>query len=170
MKPVTQMLRAYTEPTASYEKKPGKKKSEFEKQLDDIEEVRRALGPQAWPWFGPTLIFDVETHTRVGQPLRFGVAQIRGKTYRHLMELGKKYKRNVPREVMDEQWARDILFYLKRQRLVILDQEYIGKETNSLIDEDILEAQGWTTMTCRWSGSPVTRLMSISSNHSEPHR
>ena len=31
--------------------------------------------------------------------------------------------------------------YLKRQRLVILDQEYIGKETNSLIDEDILEAQ-----------------------------
>lgn len=31
--------------------------------------------------------------------------------------------------------------YLKRQRLVILDQEYIGKETNSLIDEDVLEAQ-----------------------------
>jgi hypothetical protein len=31
--------------------------------------------------------------------------------------------------------------FLKRQRLVILDQEYIGKETNSLIDEDILEAQ-----------------------------
>jgi hypothetical protein len=110
MKPVTQMLRAYTEPTATYEKKPRKEKSEFERQLDDMEEVRAALGPHAWPWFGPTLIFDVETHTRVGQPLRFGVAQIRGKTYRHLMELGKKYKRNVPREIMDEPW-KEILFF-----------------------------------------------------------
>ena len=110
MKPVTQMLRAYTEPAASYEKKPRKEKSEFEKQLEDMEEVRAALGPHAWPWFGPTLIFDVETHTRVGQPLRFGVAQIRGKTYRHLMELGKKYKRNVPREIMDELW-KEVLFY-----------------------------------------------------------
>lgn len=66
MKPVTQMLRAYTEPTATYEKKPRKEKSEFERQLEDMEEVRAALGPHAWPWFGPTLIFDVETHTRVG--------------------------------------------------------------------------------------------------------
>ena len=99
MKPVTQMLRAYTEPTATYEKKPRTEKSEFERQLEDMEEVRAALGPHAWPWFGPTLILDVETHTRVGQPLRFGVAQIRGKTYRHLMELGKKYKRNVPRRL-----------------------------------------------------------------------
>ncbi len=96
MKPVTQMLRAYTEPAASYEKKRRKKKSEFERQLDEMEEVRRALGPHAWPWFGPTLIFDVETHTQVGQPLRFGVAQIRGHTYRHLMELSKKYKKNRP--------------------------------------------------------------------------
>ena len=110
MKPVTQMLRAYTEPAASYEKKPRKQKSEFEKQLEDMEEVRAALGPHAWPWFGPTLIFDVETHTRVGQPLRFGVAQIRGKTYRHLMELGKEHKRNVPREIMDELW-KEVLFF-----------------------------------------------------------
>jgi hypothetical protein len=34
MKPVTQMLRAYTEPTATYEKKPRKEKSEFERQLE----------------------------------------------------------------------------------------------------------------------------------------
>ena len=50
MKPVTQMLRAYTEPTATYEKKPRKEKSEFERQLEDMEEVRAALGPHAWPW------------------------------------------------------------------------------------------------------------------------
>jgi hypothetical protein len=110
MKPVTQMLRAYIEPTAKYEKKPRKEKSEFEKQLDDMEEVRRALGPHAWPWFGPTLILDVETHTRVGQPLRFGVAQIRGKTYRHLMELSKRYKKSVPRDVMDTLY-KEVLFY-----------------------------------------------------------
>jgi DNA polymerase III epsilon subunit-like protein len=110
MKPVTQMLRAYTEPTTSYEKKPRKKKSEFERQLDDMEEVGRALGPHAWPWFGPTVVFDVETHTRVGQPLRFGIAQIRGHTYRHLMELGKKYKRNVPRGILDAHY-KEVLFY-----------------------------------------------------------
>jgi hypothetical protein len=110
MKPVTQMLRAYIEPTAKYEKKPRKEKSEFERQLDDMEEVRRALGPHAWPWFGPTLILDVETHTRVGQPLRFGVAQIRGKTYRHLMELSKRYKKSVPRDVMDTLY-KEVLFY-----------------------------------------------------------
>jgi hypothetical protein len=110
MKPVTQMLRAYIEPAVDYEKKPRKEKSEFEKQLEDMELIRKKLGPQAWPWFGPTLIFDVETHTRVGQPLRFGVAQIRGKTYRQLMEFGKKYKKNVPREIMDTLY-KEVLFY-----------------------------------------------------------
>jgi hypothetical protein len=110
MKPVTQMLRAYVEPTDNYERKPRKEKTEFEKQLEDMELIQKKLGPQAWPWFGPTLIFDVETHTRVGQPLRFGVAQVRGKTYRQLMELGKKYKKNVPREIMDAPY-KEVLFY-----------------------------------------------------------
>jgi hypothetical protein len=43
--------------------------------------------------------------------------------------------------------------YLKRQRLVILDREYIGKETNPLIDEDILEAQELD-----WDDLPVVRI------------
>src|SRR5271154_1984604 len=72
MKPVTQMLRAYTEPTASYEKKPRKEKSEFEKQLEDMEEVRRfahfklscsrAFILRAYPQQTHEMLFDAHNH------------------------------------------------------------------------------------------------------------
>jgi hypothetical protein len=116
MHPVTQMLRAFTWPD-QYERKPRKDgkprekgKTPFEQQLDDLNAVRAALGPEAWPWFGPTIVFDTETHTNVGQPLRYGVAQIRGWNYRNLVEFAKKYKGKVPRSIMDEM-RREILFH-----------------------------------------------------------
>ena len=116
MHPLTQMLRAFTWPD-QYERKPRKDgrsrekgKSPFEQQLDDLNAVQEALGPEAWPWFGPAIVLDTETHTRVGQPLRYGVAQIRGWNYRNLVEFAKKYKGKVPRSIMDEV-RREILFH-----------------------------------------------------------
>jgi hypothetical protein len=75
-------------------------KTPFEQQLDDLNAVREALGPEAWPWFGPTIVFDTETHTNVGQPLRYGVAQIRGWNYRNLVEFAKKYKGKGHRSIV----------------------------------------------------------------------
>jgi hypothetical protein len=124
MHPVTQMLRAFTWPD-QYERKPRKdgrsrekdgvsSKSPFEQQLDDLNAVQVALGPEAWPWFGPTIVLDAETHTGVGQPLRYGVAQIRGWNYRNLVEIAKKHKGNVPRSIMDE-LRGEILFHEQDQ-------------------------------------------------------
>ena len=65
MHPVTQMLRAFTWPD-QYERKPRKDgrsrekgKSPFEQQLDDLNAVQEALGPEAWPWFGPTIVLTL---------------------------------------------------------------------------------------------------------------
>src|ERR1700677_5123440 len=132
MHPVTQMLRAFTWPDQFERKarKDGKQrekgKTPFEQQLDDLNAVREALGPEAWPWFGPTIVFDTETHTNVGQPLRYGVAQIRGWNYRNLVEFAKKYKGKVPRSIMDEM-SREILFHEPAQCTddeIVLMREY----------------------------------------------
>jgi hypothetical protein len=94
MHPVTQMLRAFVWPDPYKRKprngKPREGRSEFEKQLDDVKAVQSTLGRDARAWFGPTIVLDTETHTRVGQPLRFGVAQVRGWDYRNLIEFAKK--------------------------------------------------------------------------------
>ena len=51
-----------------------------------MEEIKNKLGPAAWPWFGPMLLFDCETTTGIGQELRFGIFQERGVNYRELVE------------------------------------------------------------------------------------
>jgi DNA polymerase III epsilon subunit-like protein len=114
MKPVTQLLRAYIEPDKfHYEGNPGHEPSPRELQEMEMVEIKRFLGPEAWPWFGPMLIFDCETTTGLGQKLRFGMFQLRGKPYRKLVEIAKREKKAgqiVPRSAMDELWKAG-LFY-----------------------------------------------------------
>ena len=75
----------------------------------EMEEIERLLGPDAWPWFGPMLIFDCETTTDVGQKLRFGVFQERGLNYRDLVERKRRNGR-ITREDMDERRSEGIFY------------------------------------------------------------
>ena len=58
MKPVTQILRAYIEPDKA---KPNRDKAKpkldeagfFVREARDMDKIRRLLGSDAWPWFGP---------------------------------------------------------------------------------------------------------------------
>jgi hypothetical protein len=96
MKPHTQLLRAFPAPDPKKMKKDGRRrsrsggasrdKSPIEEQREEMEEVHLSLGPDAWPWFGPMLVFDCETTTGIGQELRFGWFQERGVNYRKLVE------------------------------------------------------------------------------------
>ena len=75
----------------------------------EMAEIERLLGPDAWPWFGPMLIFDCETTTDIGQKLRFGVFQERGLNYRDLVER-KRLNGRITREDMDEQRSEGIFY------------------------------------------------------------
>jgi hypothetical protein len=112
MHPITQALRVFIEevkrPKKEGEKK--KKKSQRAIQKEQLEAMARVLGPEAWPWFGPVLVFDCEATVDIAQKLRFGVYRLHGKDYRVLMELAKQYNRNVPRSVMDELWETGIFY------------------------------------------------------------
>jgi hypothetical protein len=110
MKPVTQMLRAFIETDPPKRKGPGRRgKSPRDEQRIEMAEIERLLGPDAWPWFGPMLIFDCETTTDIGQKLRFGVFQERGLNYRDLVER-KRLNGRVTREDMDEQRSEGIFY------------------------------------------------------------
>ena len=110
MKPVTQMLRAYIETDAPKTRGSGsKRKSPLAAQKMEMAEIKRKLGPDAWPWFGPMLIWDCETTTGVGQKLRFGVFQERGLNYRDLVERKRRNGR-ITREDMDEQRSEGIFY------------------------------------------------------------
>jgi hypothetical protein len=109
MKPVTQMLRAFIETDPPKTKGPGRRKSPRAAQAMDMAEIERLLGPDAWPWFGPMLIFDCETTTDVGQKLRFGVFRERGLNYRDLVERKRRDGR-ITREDMDEQRSEGIFY------------------------------------------------------------
>lgn len=93
MKPFTQLLRAFPVPDPKKKKKGRRSGGEqglksklgmspAAEQAEEMEDVKRMLGPDAWPWFGPMLVFDCETTTGVGQELRFGMFQERGVNYR----------------------------------------------------------------------------------------
>jgi hypothetical protein len=114
MKPVTQMLRAFieTDPIetdASKTKGSGRRISPLAAQKMEMADIKRKLGPDAWPWFGPMLIFDCETTTDVGQKLRFGVFQERGLNYRDLVECKRRNGR-ITREDMDEQRSEGMFY------------------------------------------------------------
>jgi hypothetical protein len=111
MKPVTQMLRAFIETDAPKAKALGLKRSggPLAAQRMEMAEIERLLGPDAWPWFGPMLIFDCETTTGIGQKLRFGVFQERGLNYRDLVER-KRLNGRITREDMDEQRSEGIFY------------------------------------------------------------
>jgi len=111
MKPVTQMLRAFIETDPPNAKGSGLKRSRgpLAAQKMEMAEMERLLGPDAWPWFGPMLIFDCETTTDIGQKLRFGVFQERGLNYRDLVER-KRFNGRITREDMDEQRSEGIFY------------------------------------------------------------
>jgi hypothetical protein len=126
MKPHTQLLRAYPVPDAKKRKKgrrrrfpversprPGdeqtREKSALQEQQDEMEWVRTQLGPDAWPWFGPMLLFDCETTAGIGQELRFGMFQERGVNYRELVE-NLRFNGTPSREYMDAMRSEG-LFY-----------------------------------------------------------
>ena len=114
MKPVTQMLRAFieTDPietNAPKTKRSGRRKSPLAAQKMEMADIKSKLGPDAWPWFGPMLIFDCETTTDVGQKLRFGVFQERGLNYRDLVERKRRNGR-ITREDMDEQRSEGMFY------------------------------------------------------------
>jgi hypothetical protein len=111
MKPVTQMLRAFIETDPPKRKGSGPKRSggPLAAQRMEMAEIERLLGPDAWPWFGPMLIFDCETTTDIGQKLRFGVFQERGLNYRDLVER-KRFNGRITREDMDEQRSEGIFY------------------------------------------------------------
>src|SRR5271165_4407675 len=110
MKPVTQMLRAFIETDPPKTRGPGRRrKSERAAQKMEMEEIERLLGRDAWPWFGPMLIFDCETTTDIGQKLRFGVFQERGLNYRDLVERKRRNGR-ITREDMDEKRSEGIFY------------------------------------------------------------
>ena len=102
MKPHTQLLRAFIEPDKKLRRPPKRpKKSEFARQQDEMREAELILGPDAWPWFGPMLVFDCETTTGIGQELRFGFFQERGANYRELIENMRFSKQSPTCEYMD---------------------------------------------------------------------
>lgn len=110
MKPVTQMLRAFIETDPPRTKvQAGRRKSPRAAQTMEMGEIKRLLGPDAWPWFGPMLIFDCETTTDIGQKLRFGVFQERGLNFRDLVERKRRDGR-ITREEMDEQRSEGIFY------------------------------------------------------------
>jgi hypothetical protein len=116
MKPVTQILRAYIEPDKP-ERKERRQRREREgtfapskRETLDMEKIGRLLGPDAWPWFGPMLVFDCETTTGLGQKLRFGVYQDRGHNYCDLARLARKCKAAISRAYMDELRAEGIFY------------------------------------------------------------
>ncbi len=117
MKPVTQMLRAYIEPDKfAYSPNPDRKLSQREQQEATMEDIKAMLGPEAWPWFGPELIFDTETTTDIGQKLRFGVFQLRGMNYRQLVEevkSARKAKTTVSRAIMDKLQKTGLFYNLE---------------------------------------------------------
>jgi hypothetical protein len=110
MKPFTQLLRAFPVPDAKKKKNGGRRSSPIggrqraktpaAEQREEMEEIKRLLGPAAWPWFGPMLIFDCETTTGIGQELRFGMFQERGENYRNLVE-NMRFNGKPTREYMD---------------------------------------------------------------------
>ena len=108
MKPVTQMLRAFIETDAPKTKQSHGKKTPRDIQRMEMAEIKPLLGRDAWPWFGPMLIFDCETTTDIGQQLRFGVFQERGLNYRDLVE--RKRHNGITREDMDEKRSEGIFY------------------------------------------------------------
>jgi hypothetical protein len=113
----TQMLRAFIETDP-----PKKKKARATGEADqrrregghaaaklEMSQVERQLGPDAWPWFGPMLIFDCETETKIGQRLRFGIFQERGLNYRDLIERKKRHG-IITRDDMDAQRSEGIFY------------------------------------------------------------
>ena len=116
-KAYTQMLRAFIETDPPKQKKSrsageggqGRRKGEQDAAKLEMSEVARQLGPGAWPWFGPMLIFDCETETKIGQRLRFGIFQERGLNYRDLVERKKRH-RTVARADMDTQRSEGIFY------------------------------------------------------------
>ena len=118
MKPYTQLLRAFPVPDPKKKKKGGRRrfggaaqrdKSPIAEQREEMEEIKNKLGPAAWPWFGPMLLFDCETTTGIGQELRFGMFQERGVNYRELVET-IRFDGAPTREYMD-QLRSEGLFY-----------------------------------------------------------
>jgi hypothetical protein len=115
-KAYTQMLRAFIETDPPKKKQSrageggqGRRKGEHAARKLEMSEVERQLGPDAWPWFGPMLIFDCETETKIGQRLRFGFFQERGLNYRDLVER-KKRRGIITREEMDVQRSEGIFY------------------------------------------------------------
>jgi hypothetical protein len=116
-KAYTQMLRAFIETDPPKQKKSrgvgesgqGRRKGEHAAMKLEMSEIERQLGPDAWPWFGPMLIFDCETETKIGQRLRFGIFQERGLNYRDLVER-KKRRGIITRDDMDAQRSEGIFY------------------------------------------------------------
>jgi hypothetical protein len=106
------LLRAFIEPDKKPRRPPKRrpKISEFARQQAEMREARLILGPNAWPWFGPTLLLDCETTTGIGQELRFGFFQERGVNYRELIENMRFSKQSPTREYMDTMRSEG-LFY-----------------------------------------------------------
>src|SRR5271166_5368424 len=78
--------------------------SAYARQKADMEKIQSLLGPNASPWFGPTLTLDCETTTGIGQKLRFGVYQDRGHNYCTLITLARQPsgKAKLTRAFLDE--------------------------------------------------------------------
>jgi hypothetical protein len=116
-KAYTQMLRAFIETDPPKKKKSrgageGRERqpnSEYAATKLEMSEVERQLGPHAWPWFGPMLIFDCESETKIGHRLRFGIYQERGLNYRDLVER-KKHRGIITRDEMDAQRSEGIFY------------------------------------------------------------
>jgi hypothetical protein len=117
-KAYTAMLRAFIETDPPKKKKSpgagdssqGRRKGEHASAKLEMSEIKRQLGPDAWPWFGPMLIFDCETETKIGQRLRFGLFQERGLNYRDLVERKKKRGGFITRHDMDAQRSEGIFY------------------------------------------------------------
>jgi hypothetical protein len=115
-KAYTQMVRAFIETDPPKKKKSrasevgqGRRKGGHAAAKLEMSEVERQLGADAWPWFGPMLIFDCETETKIGQRLRFGIYQERGLNYRDLVERKKRHG-IVRRDDMDARRSEGIFY------------------------------------------------------------
>jgi transcriptional regulator with XRE-family HTH domain len=184
LKPFTQLLRAFPVPDAKKKKKGGRRRSsqfsaprEREKtpaaiQREEMEEIKSILGPAAWPWFGPMLIFDCETTTGVGQELRFGMFQERGENYRALVE-NMRFKGKPTREYMDRPRSEGLFYNPKICSNTEIDamQSYCDADNLRFLTlEQFLKDVFYKTYYYkRWNeGEPALKLPALVIGHNLP--
>ena len=140
-KPVTQILRAFIEPDkksrkprerseaateferlfyrgepvpakAGVPETPAPEPWSYEHRKQKADKLMAMLGPEAAPWFAPTLTWDCETTTGLGQKLRFGAFQDRGHDYRYLQAIARQpgRKGNITWDLLSELQSEGIFY------------------------------------------------------------